>query len=114
MSDDFEETTDVPVGRKSRVITDVLWNKLEDSAKRKVGFSRIGTAEVIEELRKDLSSGAVRNKYEITTASAKLEDGRHKLTFAAQFVPAPAPAPQPPTEAEVKAPAPAPSGKAGK
>src|SRR5215469_16802424 len=112
--DEFTETADIPAGRKSREISKKLWDVLEDSAKRGVAFSRVAGQEVIEELRKDL-----------TTASAKLENGQHKLTFAAthaeQAPPAPAPAapapgpqtaPEPPEATPQAArPAPASAGK---
>lgn len=80
----FEETDVVPAGRKARVIGNDLWNALADSAKRGVAFSRTAGAEVIDDLRKDLSSAAVRLKYDVTTGSTQLENGEHKLTFSAK------------------------------
>lgn len=80
----FEETATVPAGRKARAIGQELWNALADSAKRGVAFSRTASAEAIDELRKDLSSAAVRARYEVTTGTAQLEGGMHKLTFAAR------------------------------
>jgi len=123
--DEFTETADIPAGRKSREISKKLWDVLEDSAKRGVAFSRVAGQEVIEELRKDLSTAGVKAKYVVTTASAKLENGQHKLTFAAthaeQAPPAPAPAapapgpqtaPEPPEATPQAArPAPATTGK---
>lgn len=80
----FEETETVPAGRKARVIGNELWNALADSAKRGVAFSRTASGEAIDELRKDLSSAAVRARYDVTTGTAQLEGGMHKLTFAAK------------------------------
>ncbi len=82
-SEMYEETDIVPAGRKSRVIKPALWQTLADSAKRQKGFARTAAADVIDELRKDLASAAVRAKYDVTTATAVLENGLHKLTFAA-------------------------------
>ena len=80
----FEETTEVPAGRKVRVIPAELWNALADSAKRSVAFARTAEADVIDDLRKDLSSAAVKARYDVTTGTAQLENGMHKLTFAAK------------------------------
>lgn len=80
----FEETDAVPAGRKARTIDPILWSALADSAKRGVAFSRTAAENVIDELRKDLSSAAVRAKYDVTTGTAQLEGGLHKLTFAAR------------------------------
>lgn len=79
----YEETADLPAGRKSRQIPASLWVKLEESAKRRVGFARTSDPNTIDQLRRDLSSKTVKAKYDITTQTAKLENGLHKLTFSA-------------------------------
>ena len=80
----FEETDAIPAGRKARVIGQDLWNALADSAKRTVAFARTAAPDVIDELRKDLASAAVKARYDVTTGTAELENGMHKLTFAAR------------------------------
>lgn len=82
--DEFEETTEVPAGRKARTLSESLAAKLDEAAKRGVAFSRTGSPDVIDELRKDLGSAAVKAKYVVTTATAQLENGMHKLTFSAK------------------------------
>lgn len=84
----FEETTDIPAGRKAREVSRKVWNALADSAKRGIGFRYTADADVIAELRKDLSSAAVRLKYEVTTGTTQLENGQHRLTFSAKAKPA--------------------------
>lgn len=80
----FEETSDIPAGRKAREVSKVVWNALAESAKRNIAFKRTAEADVITELRKDLTSAAVRAKYDVTTGTTQLEDGKHRLTFAAK------------------------------
>lgn len=79
----FEETTELPTGRKARVIDPVVWTKLAESAERGVAFVRTAAKEVIDELRKDLTSAAVRNKYDVTTETAQQENGDLSLKFSA-------------------------------
>jgi hypothetical protein len=79
----FEETAEVPTGRKTRVISPARWARLEESAKRGIAFAREAAPEVIAELRKDLMSAAVKAKYDVTTSTAVLENGLHRLTFGA-------------------------------
>jgi hypothetical protein len=85
----FEETSVIPTGRKARVVPAHLWTHLEDSAKRRVGKVHTAAPEVIAQLRRDLTSAAVQAKYEVTTATEKLESGMHKMTFAAKRKPKP-------------------------
>lgn len=80
---DFEETSEIPTGRKARMVSQVLWDKLADSAKRDVGFARQGSAKEIAELRKDLTSAAVKAKYDVTTGTREVEKGVIRLTFKA-------------------------------
>lgn len=90
----FEETDDVPAGRKARVIGQDLWNALAESAKRGKAFARTADETTIDDLRKDLASAAVKARYEVTTGTAVLENGLHKLTFAAKAKAAPKPEPK--------------------
>jgi hypothetical protein len=83
-ADVYEEIADVPPGRKSRQVPAELWAKLEESAKRNVGFSRTGSEAVIEQVRRDLNSAAVRAKFEVTTQRSKA-DGRHRIAFGATY-----------------------------
>lgn len=79
----FEDTDDIPTGRKARVIKSGVWNALADSAKRHVAKVAILAPDAIDELRKDLASAGVRAKYNVVTSTAALPDGRSKLTFHA-------------------------------
>jgi len=79
----FEETNDIPAGRQARVVPKLIFDKLAESSKRKVGFSLTGTEAEIEELRKNLGAASVKSKYNVTTETAKLDGGKVKLTFAA-------------------------------
>jgi len=92
----YEESGEIPAGRKARIISPTLWAKLEEASKRQVAFSRVAAEEVIDDLRKDLTSAAVKAKYEVTTSTAHLDDGRHKLTFSARAKQAPKPAKEDP------------------
>jgi hypothetical protein len=95
-TDEFEESDDIPTGRKARVPSDSLTAKLAEAAKHGKAFSRTAPAHVIDELRKDLGSAAVRAEYDVTTATAHLDNGHHKLTFTAKrkaTTPLAAPAP---------------------
>jgi hypothetical protein len=79
----YEETTQMPRGRKARKVPQELWIKLADSAKRGVAFARTAAPDVIDELRRDLGSAAVRAKYIVTVDTDKASETAHKLTFAA-------------------------------
>ena len=83
-SNGFTETVEIPRGRKARQVPQDLWNVLEDSAKRNVGFAKTAAPNVIDDLRRDLGSAAVRAKYEVTTSTEKINDKQHKLTFSAR------------------------------
>lgn len=86
----FEESTEIPTGRKARSIAQHLWNHLEDSAKR--GVAKVSPAmshEEVAKLRKDLTSAAVQAKYDVTTETQKLDNGLAKLKFAAKRKPKP-------------------------
>lgn len=85
--DGFKETSELPSGRKARTVPPVVLAKLEESAERNVGFSKTGTKREIDELRKDLASAAVKAKYEVTTGSKDVGNGRVTLTFSAAFKP---------------------------
>lgn len=80
----FEETTTMPRGRKARQIPKEVWEHLEASATRGVGFAKTAHPQVIDELRRDLGSAAVRAKYDVTTGTEKLDDAKHRLTFSAR------------------------------
>lgn len=79
----FDDTDDKPSGRKARVVGDQVLAALADSAKRDVAKSVTASPDVIESLRKDLASAVVRAKYEVTTATADMEDGTIRLRFIA-------------------------------
>jgi hypothetical protein len=81
----FKETTVIPRGRKARRVSAELWEALEDSAARGVAFSRTDTPEAIDQLRRDLTSAAVRARYDVTTETTHIDDGTEKLAFAAQY-----------------------------
>jgi len=83
-SNGFTETAELPRGRKARQVPQDVLNVLEDSAKRGVGFAKTAAPNVIDELRRDLGSAAVRAKYEVTVSTEKLSDKSHKLTFSAR------------------------------
>lgn len=92
----FTETAELPRGRKARQVPDDLWNVLEDSAKRSVGFSKTAAPEVIDQLRRDLGSAAVRAKYAVTVSTNKENDKKHVLTFSARLKDQPSdPSPEP-------------------
>jgi hypothetical protein len=82
--DGFTETKDIPRGRKSRSVPDLVWAKLAESATRNVAFVKTGKPDEVDELRKDLGTAAVRAKYEVTVNTDKVSDKLHKLTFAAR------------------------------
>lgn len=82
--DGFAESTEMPRGRKSRAIPQIVWDKLEESARRQVAFTKSGTPDVIDELRRDLGAASVRAKYEVTMGTDKTSAKAHKLTFAAK------------------------------
>ena len=90
--DGFTETKTMPVGRKARSVPDIIWRKLAESASRSVAFTKSGTPDVIDNLRKDLSAAAVRAKYEVTVGTERVSDTVHKLTFAARAKAVPEPA----------------------
>lgn len=94
----FEDTEDVPAGRKARVVSAQVWQALEDSAKRGVAKTITADSGTIDELRKDLASAAVRAKFDVVTATAATEGGGMKLRFSATAKPgkaAAAPVPGP-------------------
>lgn len=80
----FTETNVLPRGRKSRQIPDSLWDVLADSAARLVGFSKTAAPDVIDQLRRDLGSAAVRAKYTVTVSTDKSDENKHTLTFSAR------------------------------
>jgi hypothetical protein len=82
-TDGFTETTELPTGRKARMIPTAVWDRLEESARRRVGFSKTGSKKVIDELRKDLASAAVKAKFDVTTGSKDAGKGQITLTFSA-------------------------------
>lgn len=79
----FEDSAEMPSGRKARVVSKALWAALEDSAKRSIAKGITGAADVVDELKKDLGSAAVRAKYDVTTGSAAVDGGKVRLTFSA-------------------------------
>lgn len=87
--DGFEETKEIPRGRKAREVPDLVWDKLKESAERGVAFTKSGPPTTIDELRRDLGAAAVRAKYEVTMGTEKVNATRHKLTFAAKRKPEP-------------------------
>ena len=92
----FTETKELPRGRRARNVPADLWNVLEDSAKRSVGFSKTAAPDVIDQLRRDLGSAAVRAKYAVTVSTDKSDDKKHVLTFSARLKDEPSePTPQP-------------------
>ena len=82
--DGFTETKEMPRGRKARAIPEIVWTKLEESATRKVAFTKSGSPDVIDQLRRDLGAAAVRAKYDVTVGTDKSNAKAHTLTFAAQ------------------------------
>jgi hypothetical protein len=79
----YEETDNIPQGRKTRQIPASLLVKLEESAKRQVAFARTSDPDTIDQLRRDLNSKTIKAKWDIATQTAKLENGQHRLTFSA-------------------------------
>jgi ribosomal protein S26 len=99
-NDGFSETDEVPRGRKARQVPEIVLDRLEHSAKHGKAITRTAAPDVIDELRRDLGSAAVRARYEITMGTEKLSDVAHKITFAAKHrangqAPAPEAQPQP-------------------
>lgn len=82
-NDGFTETTDMPRGRKARAVPAIVEAKLEESARRQVAFTKSGTPDEIDQLRRDLGAASVRAKYEVTVSTDKTGKA-HKLTFAAK------------------------------
>jgi hypothetical protein len=78
-------------------VPDIIWDKLAESATRNVAFTKQGKPDVIDELRKDLGTAAVRAKYEVTVNTEKVNDNTHKLTFAARLKAVTEPEPEPAT-----------------
>jgi hypothetical protein len=108
----FEETDEIPAGRKARSISPELWDALAKSAANGKAYSRTASETAIDELRKDLGSAAVRAKYDVTTRTQTLENGMHKLTFTARSkTPAPAPAPAAAESSETPEETPAPAAE---
>ena len=82
-SDGFLETTELPHKRQSRQVTDLIWSKLAESAKRGVAFTKQGSPAEIDTLRKDLGAAVVKAKYDVTMESKKVSDKIHSLKFSA-------------------------------
>jgi CMP-2-keto-3-deoxyoctulosonic acid synthetase len=80
----FEETPNVPRGRKARQVPAIVLDTLERSAKHGKAFAKTAAPDLIDELRRDLGSAAVRTRYEITMGTERISDEKHKLTFAAK------------------------------
>ena len=87
----FTETDYTPPGRTRRVVSDQLWAALERSAKKLNGFYFTGKPDEVKDLRSDLTSAAVKAKYEVTTEAEELDDGTVRLTVSARPRPVPAP-----------------------
>jgi transposase len=82
--DGFVETEEMPRGRKARAVPEIIWTKLEESARRQIAFTKTGKPDEIDELKKDLSAASVKAKYEVTTESRKVSDKVHELKFSAK------------------------------
>jgi hypothetical protein len=82
--DGFEETDQLPRGRKAREVPRIVWEKLEHSAKTGRGIVKKDAPLAIAELKKDLGSAEVRKKYHVTVGTVKHSDTLHELTFAAK------------------------------
>lgn len=91
-NDGFEETAELPRGRKARDVPESVLKRLADSAARNVAFTKQAAPDEIEKLRRDLGSAAVRAKYIVTVATEKVNDTLHKLTFSAKTKPTETPA----------------------
>lgn len=79
----FEDSTEVPTGRRGSDVPEALLTALADSAKRGVAKSHVTDETGVKALRKLLASARVREHYEVVTARKVLDDGRHRLTFKA-------------------------------
>lgn len=79
----FEETKEVPTGRKAREVSDELWEVLAASADRGTAFTKTAPPGVIDELKKDLGTAKVRAKYKVTMETEKVDDNTSKLKFSA-------------------------------
>ena len=84
-SEFFEETSEIPPGKAPRIVVeDRVWRALEKSAANGTGFTRTDTPEVIAGIRSQLTSGAVKAKYEVRTKVTHSDDGKDTLKFAAK------------------------------
>jgi hypothetical protein len=79
----FEDSAQMPRGRRARTVSEALKIALEDSAKRGVAKVITGAETLIETVTADLSSAWVRKRYTVTRESEPLPGNRAKLTFAA-------------------------------
>lgn len=86
-SNGFEETQDVPTGRKAREVSDELWTLLAGSAERGTAWVKTAPNDVIDALKKDLGTAKVRAKYKVTIESEKVDDDTSKLKFSASVKP---------------------------
>lgn len=86
-SNGFEETPDIPTGRKSREVSDELWALLAGSAERSTAWTKTAPNAVIDELKKDLATAKVRAKYKVTIESEKVDDDTTRLKFSASVKP---------------------------
>jgi hypothetical protein len=105
----FEDSDDKPTGRKARIVPDVVWNALADSAKRDVAKVVNASEDAIAALRRDLASAVVRARYDVTIATASLDGGKMRLRFSAvakPVKPVAVPAPEVPVPAAAPVPAP--------
>jgi transposase len=82
--DGFVESTEMPRGRKARAIPEIVWQKLEESARRSIAFTKSGDPASIEELKKDLGAASVKAKYEVTVETKRVSDKVHELKFSAK------------------------------
>lgn len=91
----FEETSDIPTGRKAREVSDELWKLLAASAERSVAYTKTAPNAEIDELKKDLSTAKVRKAYKVTIETEKVDDNSTRLKFSAVDKPAETPAETP-------------------
>lgn len=83
----FEDSPDLPRGRKARTVSPALEAALEDSAKRNVGKIVTGSEVMIGALLSDLGSASVKRRYVITTETETLDRGKRRLKFSATAKP---------------------------
>lgn len=79
----FEESDDLPTGRKARSVPQYLWRGLEESAERvKAKVTPAMHPDNLREVRKHLTSAAVQAKFDVTTETIKTMDHINGLTRA--------------------------------